>query len=47
MIDRSKVLWLGGPPSPSDLQEHANRGRQTLWSRLKNWRVPVGLVTSG
>jgi hypothetical protein len=26
MIDRSKVLWLGGPPSPSDLQEHANRG---------------------
>lgn len=26
MIDRSKVLWLGGPPSPSDLQEHSNRG---------------------
>lgn len=26
MIDRNKVLWLGGPPSPSDFQEHANRG---------------------
>lgn len=26
MRERSKVLWLGGPPSPQDLQEHAQRG---------------------
>ncbi|MBC7381176.1 MAG: hypothetical protein H7346_27575, partial [Burkholderiaceae bacterium] len=26
MIERSKVLWLGGPPSPADQQEHALRG---------------------
>lgn len=26
MHERSKVLWLGGPPSPQDLQEHAQRG---------------------
>ena len=26
MNDRSKVLWLGGPPDATDLREHAQRG---------------------
>lgn len=26
MIDRSKVLWLGHPPSAADHEEHVNRG---------------------